>query len=104
MPPLFRAVRLFSHMELTLFLALLVVWLGRVDERAEFVLGLTHGIGVILLCLLIWAGCITRVFPWPLLAAAVMPTGPIGTSIGIELLRRRARHRGSGGVARPASD
>ena len=87
---LFGAVRLFSAVELALFAALLVVWLGHVDEQAEFVLGLSHGIGVIVLCLLIYVGCLRRVFPWPLLAAAVL-LGPVGSTIGIEAMRRRGR-------------
>ncbi len=86
---LFRAVRLLSGVESALFTALLVVWLGHIDERAEFVLGLSHGIGVIVLCLLIWVGCLRRVFPWPLLAAAVSPLGPLAAAVGIEILRRR---------------
>ena len=85
---LFRSVRLFSALELGLFAALLVVWLGKVDETAEFVLGLSHGIGVIILCLLIYAGCLRRVFPWPLLAAAVL-LGPVGSTVGIEMMKRR---------------
>ena len=85
---LFRAVRLLSGLESALFTALLVVWLGGLNERAEFVLGLSHGIGVIVLCLLIWIGCMRRVFPWPLLAATVSPLGPIAAAIGIELIRR----------------
>jgi hypothetical protein len=86
---LFRAVRLLSGVESILFSILLVVWLGSIDERAEFVLGLTHGIGVIVLCVLIWWGCMRRVFPWPLLAAAVSPLGPIAAAAGIEIIRRR---------------
>jgi hypothetical protein len=30
-----------------------------------------------------------RVFPWPLLAAAVSPLGPLAAAAGIEYLRRR---------------
>ena len=63
----FQAVRLFSAFELTLFSALLVVWLGRIDEHAEFVLGLSHGIGWILLCVLVYVGCRRGDFPWPVL-------------------------------------
>jgi hypothetical protein len=85
---LFGAVRVFSALELALFAALLVVWLGHVDETAKFVLGLSHGIGVILLCLLIYIGCLKRVFPWPLLAAAVL-LGPVGSTVGIEMQKRR---------------
>jgi hypothetical protein len=86
---LFRTVRLLSAVESALFVALLVVWLGRIDERAEFALGLTHGLGVIALCVLIWWGCMRRVFPWPLLAAGVSPLGPVAVAVGIEILRRR---------------
>lgn len=85
---LFQSVRLFSALELLLFAGLLVVWLGQIDETAKFVLGLSHGIGVIILCLLIYLGCLRRVFPWPLLAAAVL-LGPVGSTIGIETIKRR---------------
>ena len=85
----FQAVRIYSALEVAIFSALLVVWIGGIDERAEFVLGLSHGIGWIGLCLAIAAGCRRGVFPWPLLAATVSPLGPIGSSVGIELLRHR---------------
>ena len=85
----FQAVRLYSALEATLFTALLVVWIGHLSERAEFVLGLTHGIGWIILCVLVAAGAQRRVFPWPLLAATVSPLGPIGCTIGFEVLLRR---------------
>jgi len=81
-------VRIFSALELALFAGLLVVWLGKIDQTAEFVLGLSHGIGVILLCLLIYVGCLRKVFPWPLLAAAVL-LGPVGSTVGIEMVKRR---------------
>lgn len=86
---LFGTVRLLSAVESVLFATLLVVWLGRIDEQAEFVLGLTHGLGVIALCVLIWWGCMRRVFPWPLLAAGVSPLGPVAVAVGLEILRRR---------------
>ena len=85
----FQAVRLYSALEVAIFSALLVVWIGGLSERAEFVLGLTHGIGWILLCVAIAVGCRRGTFPWPLLAAAVSPFGPIGSTVGIELLRHR---------------
>lgn len=92
---LFRSVRVFSALELILFAALLVVWIGGLDDHAKFLLGLGHGIGVIALCILIYAGCLRGVFPWPLLAAAVL-LGPLGSTVGIEVVRRRA------GVQTPA--
>lgn len=85
---LFTTVRLFSALELALFTALLVVWLGHIDDDAKFVLGLSHGIGVLVLFALIYVGCLRRVFPWPLLAAAVL-LGPVGSTVGIEVLERR---------------
>lgn len=85
---LFQAVRLFSAFESAVFAALLVVWLGHVDERATFVLGMTHGVGFLLLCALIYYACLRRAMPWPVLASAVLLT-PFGSTIHIELLRRR---------------
>jgi hypothetical protein len=91
----FKAVRLYSALEAALFTSLLVVWIGHLGARAEFVLGLTHGIGWIILCVLVYAGAQRRIFPWPLLAATVSPLGPIGCTIGFEvLIRRHARRVG----------
>ena len=87
----FQAVRLYSLFECALFASLLVVWIGHIDEQAEFVLGLSHGIGWILLCVVVAIGCRRRVFPWWLLGASVSPVGPLGSTIGLELLARRGR-------------
>jgi phosphoglycerol transferase MdoB-like AlkP superfamily enzyme len=86
--PLFQAVRLFSAVESALFAALLVVWLGHVDDRATFILGLTHGVGFLCLCALIYYACLRRAIPWPVLASAVLLT-PFGSTIHIEVIRRR---------------
>jgi hypothetical protein len=85
----FQAVRVYSLVEVCIFTALLVVAIGGYGEGAERVLGWTHGIGWILLCLLVAGGCRRRVFPWPLLAATVSPLGPVGSTIGLEYLSRR---------------
>lgn len=88
----FTAVRLYSIAEVCVFSALLVVAIGGLGEDLERVLGWTHGVGWILLCLLVAYGCRRRIFPWPLLAATVSPLGPVGSTAGIEyLVRRRAR-------------
>jgi hypothetical protein len=92
----FEVVRLYSAFEVLLFSALLVVWIGRIDEELEAVLGWSHGIGWILLCLLVAHGCRRGTFPWPLLAATVSPLGPVGASVGIELVRRRRSRVASG--------
>ena len=85
----FQAVRLYSAAEVCVFASLLTVAIGGFSEEAEQILGWTHGVGWILLCLLVAYGCRTRVFPWPLLAATVSPLGPLGSSVGLEYLARR---------------
>ena len=85
----FQFVRLYSACEVLIFSALLVVWIGKVDEQAEMVLGWTHGFGWIALCLLVAHGCQRGTFPWPVLAATVSPLGPVGSTVGIELVRQR---------------
>ncbi len=87
----FTAVRVFSLCELALFSALVVFAIGGWSEGAETVLGWSHGVGWILLCVAVAVGCRRRVFPWPLLAATVSPLGPVGSTVGIELLTRRRR-------------
>lgn len=85
----FTAVRTYSLVELCIFTALLVFWIGDLNESVETALGWTHGIGWILLCLAVGAGCARRVFPWPALAATVSPLGPVGSTIALEYLARR---------------
>ena len=87
----FQGVRLYSAFEVLLFTGLLVVWLGELSPEAKTVLGWCHGVGWILLCALVYLGCMRRVFPWPLLAATVSPLGPVGASIGLEVLARQRR-------------
>lgn len=90
----FSAVRLFSLVELALFATLLVVVLAGLGEGAESVLGWSHGVGWILLCVAVAVGCSRRVFPWPLLAATVSPLGPVGSTLGLEYLSRRRNASG----------
>jgi hypothetical protein len=86
---LYRAVKVASWVELALFAGLLVVWLAPGLEHETFVLGLSHGIGYILLCLLIWAAILRHEAPYTLLAATLTPVGPLGSVIAIEVLDRR---------------
>ena len=74
----FQAVRIYSLIEVCIFATLLVVAIGGLGESAEQVLGWTHGVGWIILCLLVAYGCGRKLFPWPLLAATVSPLGPVG--------------------------
>ena len=87
----FQAVRLYSLVEVGIFSALLVTAIGGLGENAELILGWTHGVGWIVLCMLVAYGARRGTFPWPLLAATVSPLGPIGSSAGIEYLARRRR-------------
>ena len=87
----FQAVRAYSLLELGIFLVLVVFAIGGFDDSVTTVLGWTHGIGWILLCGAVAIGCRGRVFPWTLLAATVSPLGPVGSTIGLEYLARRAR-------------
>ena len=87
----FQAVRLYSLVEVCIFASLLVVAIGGLGESAEQALGWTHGVGWIVLCLLVAHGCRRKVFPWALLAATVSPLGPVGSTAGIEYLARRRR-------------
>ena len=84
----FTAVRIYSAVELCVFSALLVVWIGGLDEDAKTALGWVHGFGWIALCLLVFEGCRRRVFPWPVLAATVSPLGPLGSTAAIEYVAR----------------
>jgi len=89
-------VRAFTHVESAVFAALLVVWLGDLDETAKFVLGLTHGVGFLTLCAVIYVACLRGALAWPILAAAVLLT-PFGSSIAMEWSRLRRRHVAAGG-------
>ena len=51
--------------------------------------GLSHGIGFIILCLLIWVAVLRREAPYTLLAATLTPAGPVGSVIGIAVIERR---------------
>lgn len=88
---LFPWVKRLSLLELAIFLGLLVVWLAPGMEHPTFWFGLAHGIGFILLCLLIWVAVMRREAPFWLLAAALTPAGPVGSTIGIEVIERRGR-------------
>jgi hypothetical protein len=87
----FQVVRIYSLVEVCIFTSLLVVAIGGLGESAERALGWTHGVGWIVLCLLVAYGCRRKVFPWALLAATVSPLGPVGSTAGIEYLARRRR-------------
>jgi hypothetical protein len=88
-----------SWFESGLFAALLFFWLAPGFEHETFIFGLSHGIGYIVLCLLIFAAIVRREAPWPLLAATLTPVGPFGSVVAIELIECRGW-----GVAQPGID
>jgi len=80
-----------SWLELAIFSVLIVVWLVPGLDRATFIFGLTHGIGYIALCILIWVAILRHEAPYTLLAATLTPVGPLGSVIGIEVIERKRR-------------
>ena len=89
--PLFAWVKRVSLVELAIFAGLLVVWAIPGLKEATFVFGLSHGIGYIALCLLLWVAILRREAPFWLFAATLTPVGPVGSVIGIEWIERRER-------------
>ncbi len=87
--PLYPWVKRASYIELALFAALLLFWLLPGFEGETFVFGLSHGIGFIALCLLVWIAVLRREAPYTLLAATLTPAGPVGSVIAIEWMERR---------------
>lgn len=87
---LFGFVRAYSAVEAAVFGALLVFWLGGLDDHTTMVLGWTHGIGFLGLATVMYVACVRQALPWGVLATAVLLT-PIGSTIHIELLERRRR-------------
>jgi hypothetical protein len=86
---LFPWVKRASWVELGLFAALIFFWLAPGFETETFIFGLSHGIGYILLCLLIWAAVLRHEAPYTLLAATLTPFGPLGSVIAIAVIERR---------------
>jgi hypothetical protein len=87
--PLFEWVKRASWVELAIFTGLIAFWLLPGFDSETFIFGLVHGIGYILLCLLIWVAAVRREAPYTLLAATLTPVGPLGSVIAIELIERK---------------
>jgi hypothetical protein len=87
--PLFGRVKVASYVELALFAGLLVVWIAPGLEHPTFYFGLAHGIGFIVLALLIWYAVLRHEAPYTLLAATLTPVGPVGSVIAIHYIERR---------------
>lgn len=80
-----------SWVELGIFAVLIFFWLLPGAESETFIFGLTHGIGYIGLCILIWIAILRHEAPYTLLAATLTPVGPLGSVIAIEVIERK-RH------------
>ena len=86
---LYAIVRVASWIELCLFAGLLVVWLAPGLDDATFYFGLAHGIGFIVLALLVIAAVFRHEAPYALLAATMTPVGPVGSVIAIHFIDKR---------------
>jgi hypothetical protein len=86
---LFVWVKRISRVELFVFAGLLAFWLLPGFDTPTMVFGWAHGLGFILLCLVIWVACIRREAPYTLLAATLTPVGPVGSVLGVELIERK---------------
>jgi len=86
---LFVWVKRLSWAELVVFAGLLAFWLLPEFDTETMVFGWAHGLGFIVLCLVIWVACIRREAPYTLLAATLTPVGPVGSVLGIELIERK---------------
>jgi hypothetical protein len=87
--PLFQKVKVLSWIELAIFAGLIVFWLAPGFDTETMLFGWAHGLGFIVLCIVIWVACGKREAPYTLLAATLTPVGPVGSVIGIELIERR---------------
>ena len=79
-----------SWFELAIFTVLIVFWLLPGFDRETFIFGLSHGIGYVALCVLIWIAILRHEAPYTLLAATLTPVGPLGSVIAIEVIERVA--------------
>ena len=91
--PLWPWVKRASWFELAIFTLLIVFWLLPGFDRETFIFGLSHGIGYIALCILIWIAVLRHEAPYTLLAATLTPIGPLGSVIAIEVIERKRRAR-----------
>jgi hypothetical protein len=95
----FQRLKVASFTHSVVYLALLAVWLAPGLHGAEFVLGLTHGLGWIAMSLACVAAVRLRVIPLRL-AVAVAVLGGVGPFFGsaefVRIERGRKRAPGTG--------
>ncbi|MBS1879866.1 MAG: hypothetical protein JST31_10150 [Actinobacteria bacterium] len=100
---LFVWVKRLSWVELAIFTGLIVFWLLPGFETETMLFGWGHGLGFIVLCVVIWIACVRREAPYTLLAATLTPVGPVGSVIAIELIERKGWGVAPGAATRDPS-
>jgi hypothetical protein len=90
--PSFPTLKHLSFAHSTVYAILLTVWLVPGLHTLEFVFGLAHGVGWILMCVLCIEALRTRVIPLPL-AVAVAVIGAVGPFVGSYEFVREERRR-----------
>ena len=89
--PMWPWIKRASWLELAIFTVLIVFWLLPGFDQETFIFGLSHGIGYIALCILIWIAILRHEAPYTLLAATLTPVGPLGSVIAIEVIEHKRR-------------
>jgi hypothetical protein len=94
----FTALKRLSFTHSTIYLTLLVVWLVPGLHTLEMVFGFAHGIGWIVMCVLVLTALRARVIPLRV-AVAVAVVGAVGPFVGsyefVREERRRAQRAGA---------
>ena len=90
--PSFTTLKYLSFAHSTVYAILLAVWIVPGLHRLEFVFGLAHGVGWILMCVLCIEALRARVIPLPL-AVAVAVIGAVGPFVGSYEFVREQRRR-----------
>ena len=93
MPTLrFDTLKYLSFTHSTIYTILLIVWIVPGLHTLEFIFGMAHGLGWILMCVLCLEAVRTRVIPLRL-AIAVAVIGAIGPFVGSYEFVREAKRR-----------
>jgi hypothetical protein len=90
--PSFTTLKHLSFAHSTVYAILLTVWLVPGLHALEFVFGLAHGVGWILMCVLCIEALRARVIPMQL-AVAVAVIGAVGPFVGSYEFIRESRRR-----------
>jgi hypothetical protein len=90
--PSFTTLKRLSFAHSTVYAILLTVWLVPGLHALEFMFGLAHGVGWILMCVLCVEALRTRVIPLQL-AVAVAVIGAVGPFVGSYEFIRESRRR-----------